>query len=60
MARFRNKAIIMGGTQEPNGSTEEYNPESDHWSRKSKSPILQKFNAFSVVGFEDNVYIFGA
>ena len=59
MARFNNKALIMGGTQDPNGSTEEYNLDSDHWSRKAKSPLLQKISAFSVVGFEDRVYLFG-
>ena len=49
----------MGGTQDPNGSTEQWDLDSDHWSRKSKSPLLQKISAFSVTAFEDKVYIFG-
>ena len=59
LVKFRDTVVIISGDFNLDGSTEEYNPESQDWRVVVKSYKMQKLKQFTAVNLKGMIYIFG-
>ena len=62
MAKFGNGAVIVAGYKDKTGATEFYDPNEPiqtMWQEKMQTAEFYKYYNFAIVGFRDQVFMFG-
>ena len=62
MAKFGNGAVIVAGYKDKDGTTEFFDqnePIQTMWQEKMQTAEFKQFDGFAMVGFKDQVFLFG-